>query len=188
LPESLLSSLPLAWSLLNHSDCGLSSFLAKKPVKVFPVIFSLCSRLNPAGTRYEDPLYPVGVASTNVNEEGLPLTYGSVIQWTDLSLEYRLSLKSRWISDPEWLMWPAARVLVRILAVLHVVATVMNTFVNLIMDNPLLIFETLSTNTVDNHEDMTHSSSSDHQAVTKVSYILNSEAQTRSCNKRYPTS
>ena len=136
-------------------------------MKAFPVIFSPASRILPA--RYEDPLYPVGVASTNVNEDGLPLTYGSVIQWTDLSLEYRLSLKSRWMSDPEWRMWPAARVLVRILAVLHVVATVMNTFVNLIMDNPLLIFETLSTNTVDNHQNKTHSSSSDHEAAKKVS-------------------
>lgn len=116
----------------------------------------LCLRLR-GRRRYPDELYPFSRESNMpTDDSGNPITYGMVMMLTDLSLKYRLSLQSRWDSEPEWQMWPGAKILVRLLAVLHVWATLVNAMVILVMDEPLLIFEALAENTENDLDGVAH--------------------------------
>lgn len=86
---------------------------------------------------YQDSPYPFATSTTDPLDRGL--TYGKTLHMVDLSLKYRISLQSRWMSQAEWEFWPLGRSICLALAFLHTFFVMLSTSMYLWQDLPLFI-------------------------------------------------
>lgn len=84
---------------------------------------------------YSDEPYPF--AAQTSDPSGMGATYGSNLHMIDLSLRYRISLKTRWESPYEWMFWPNGRYVVSALAALHTFFVCISSAIFLWQDLPL---------------------------------------------------
>lgn len=100
---------------------------------------------------YKDECY--SHAHQTSDPEGRGTSVADIMDYTDLSLTYRVSLMNRWQSQPEWRMFPAARWVLLFLALMHVCVSVISSVVQLALDFPLLYRECMEHQEEDDDDD-----------------------------------
>lgn len=85
---------------------------------------------------YKDECY--AHADLTSHPDTIGASIASMMDYSDLSLQFRLKLQSRWESSAEWEVFPPGRALLVLLAFLHVCVTIINSIIQLTLDFPLL--------------------------------------------------